>query len=185
MEHVRRYKELELDSVSPINHKMRPVRPCKELEYDPANFTKKKWSHPEDAVLICFERTDFNPIPFFSGQWRVRGIDYSRNALLLGEGGHQQMFFPYMQVYNPGIYPKMPFFVENVLEELDAPGEWYLRSPRRQTLLHAASRNESGRGRGRAGLVAAGRGVQGHQRQSRAEHHVAGDVDCPRGVDLF
>jgi len=125
MEHVRRYKELELDSVPAQNHKTRPVRPCKELEYDPANFTKKKWSHPEEAVLVCLERTDFNPIPFFSGQWRVRGVDTRRSSLLLGEGGHQQMFFPYMDVYNPSIYPKMPFFVENVLEELDVPGEWY------------------------------------------------------------
>jgi hypothetical protein len=53
-------------------------------------------------------------------------LDRTRNAILLGEGGHQQLLFHYMQAYRPGIYPKMPFYVENVLEELDSPGEWYL-----------------------------------------------------------
>ncbi len=128
MEHVRQYKELELDSVPALNHKTRPVRPCKELEYDPAAFTKKKWSHPEEAILFSFVRTDFNAVPFWSALWRIRGIDYNRNSLLLGEGGHQQVFYPYMEVYNPAIYPRMPYFVENVFEELDSPGEWYCDS---------------------------------------------------------
>jgi len=100
--------------------------PQKELYYDPATFTKKTWAHPEDAVLFCFQRISFDGVPFWNGQWHVRGLDPARHAVLLGTGGRQQLLFHYMQAYYPGIYPKMPFYVENVLEELDAPGEWYL-----------------------------------------------------------
>jgi hypothetical protein len=109
--------------------------PHKELYYDPASFTKKQWAHPEDAVVFCFQRICFDKVPFWNGQWRVRGLDRARHALLLGEGGHQQLLFHYMQVYKPGIYPNMPFYVENVLEELDAPGEWFL-DPREGKLYY-------------------------------------------------
>ena len=103
-----------------------PQRPHTEMYYDPATFTKKNWAHPEDAVVFCFQRICFDGVPFWNGQWHVRGLDPARNAILLGEGGHQQLLFHYMQAYRPGIYPNMPFYVENVLEELDSPGEWYL-----------------------------------------------------------
>ncbi len=97
-----------------------------EVYYDPKTFTQKHWEHPEDAVLFVFQRVAFNPVPFYSGQWHLRGIDRRRNALQLGPGGWQQLLFHYMQAYHPGIYEDMPFYVENVFEELDAPGEWYL-----------------------------------------------------------
>jgi hypothetical protein len=100
--------------------------PHKEMYFDPETFTEKQWAHPEEAVVFAFQRTGFNPVPFWSGQWHVRGIDRTRNAILLGEGGHQQLLFHYMQAYQPGIYPNMPFYVENVFEELDDAGEWYL-----------------------------------------------------------
>jgi hypothetical protein len=108
--------------------------PHKELYFDPATFTQRHWSHPEDAVVVCFQRIDFDRVPFWNGQWRVRGLDLDRHALLLGQGGHQQLLFHYMQAYRPGIYPDMPFYVENVREELDAPGEWYFDS--REAMLY-------------------------------------------------
>jgi hypothetical protein len=100
--------------------------PNKEIYFDPQTFTRKPWAHPEEAVVFAFERISFDPVPFWNGQWHVRGIDPSRHAILLGEGGGQQLLFHYLQVYSPGIYPNMPFYVENVFEELDSPGEWYL-----------------------------------------------------------
>ncbi|NLF08937.1 MAG: hypothetical protein GX594_13300 [Pirellulaceae bacterium] len=103
-----------------------PQRPHSEMYYNPAAFTDKTWAHPEDAVLFCFQRVSFDKTPFWNGQWRVRGLDHQRNAILLGEGGHQQLLFHYMKAYRPGIYPNMPFYIENVFEELDAPSEWYL-----------------------------------------------------------
>lgn len=99
--------------------------PHKEMYYEPDTFTKKTWAHPEEAVVFVFERPDFNEVPFWNCQYRVRGIDRERRAVLLGEGGHQQLLYHYMQAYRPGIYAHMPFYVENVFEELDAPGEWY------------------------------------------------------------
>jgi hypothetical protein len=103
-----------------------PQRPQTEMYYDPAMFTKREWAHPEDAVVSCFQRINFDSVPFWNGQWHVRGLDRDHNAILLGAGGHQQLLWHYMQAYRPGIYPNMPFYVENVFEELDAPGEWYL-----------------------------------------------------------
>lgn len=96
------------------------------MNYDSNTFTRKHWAHPEDAVAFVFQRVAFDTVPFYNGQWRVRGVDRDRHAILLGEGGYQQVLFHYLGVYNPGIYPHMPFYVENVFEELDAPGEWYL-----------------------------------------------------------
>lgn len=100
--------------------------PHKEMYFNPETFTQKQWAHPEEAVVFVFQRINFDLVPFWNGQWHVRGIDRSRNALLLGDGGRQQLLFHYMQAYLPGIYPNMPFYVENVFEELDAPDEWYL-----------------------------------------------------------
>jgi len=105
-----------------------PHHPHTEMYYDPETFTKKHWAHPEDAVVFCFQRISFDDVPFWNSQWHVRGLERDRNAILLGEGGHQQLLWHYMKVYKPGIYPEMPFYVENVFEELDAPGEWYLNS---------------------------------------------------------
>ena len=79
--------------------------PNKELYFDPATFTQKQWAHPEDAVAFAFQRISFDHVPFWNGQWHVRGIDRSRHAILLGEGGRQQLLFHYLQVYLPGIYP--------------------------------------------------------------------------------
>ena len=100
--------------------------PNKKLYFDPASFIQKHWAHPEAAVIFAFQRISFDQVPFWNGQWHVRGIDRGLHAILLGEGGRQQLLFHYLQVYLPGIYPHMPFYVENVLEELDSPGEWYL-----------------------------------------------------------
>ncbi len=87
--------------------------------FDPASFTKKRWARPEEAVLHIFQSGYWGNL-----QWRVKAIDYGRRAIWFGEGG-QQMGAKWDE--DPAaIDHGSRFFVENVLEELDAPGEWYL-----------------------------------------------------------
>jgi len=87
--------------------------------FDPASFTKKRWARPEEAVLHIFQSGYWGNL-----QWRVKAIDYDRRAIWFGEGG-QQMGAKWDE--DPAAIDRgSRFFVENVFEELDAPGEWYL-----------------------------------------------------------
>ena len=87
--------------------------------FDPASFTKKRWARPQEAVLHIFQGGYWGNL-----QWRIKAIDYQQRAIWFGEGG-QQMGAKWDE--DPAaIDPGCRFFVENVFEELDAPGEWYL-----------------------------------------------------------
>jgi len=89
------------------------------LLYDPASFTAKRWAHPEEAVIHVFQGWNWGNL-----QWRLKAVDPESHALWFGEGGFQMgaKWFD-----DPAkIAEDSRFFVENVFEELDAPGEWYL-----------------------------------------------------------
>ena len=91
--------------------------PHREVYFDPQTFTNKTWAHPEDAVLHIFPGNYWGNM-----QYRICGLDQERSTLLLGEGGWQLR----RSAASTGIDHRSRFFVENVFEELDAPGEWYL-----------------------------------------------------------
>jgi len=87
--------------------------------FDPASFTAKRWARPEEAVIHIFQGWDWGNL-----QWRLEAIDYDGRAIWFGDGGFQMgaKWFD-----DPAkIEPESRFFIENVFEELDAPGEWYL-----------------------------------------------------------
>jgi hypothetical protein len=87
--------------------------------FDPATFTSKRWARPEDAVIHVFQAWDWGSL-----QWRLKGIDYQTRAIWFGDGGFQlgaKWFEDPAKVDEDS-----RFFIENVFEELDAPGEWYL-----------------------------------------------------------
>ncbi len=87
--------------------------------FDPASFTPRKWARPEEAVIHVFQAWEWGSL-----QWRIKGIDYPARAIWFGRGGFQMgaKWFD-----DPAMVDKdSRFFVENVFEELDAPGEWYL-----------------------------------------------------------
>ena len=89
------------------------------LLFDPATFTAKRWARPEEAVIHIFQGWEWGNM-----QWRLKAVDYDGQALWFGEGGFQ-MGAKYFE--DPAkIEKESRFFVENVFEELDAPGEWYL-----------------------------------------------------------
>ncbi len=87
--------------------------------FDPATFTSKRWSRPDEAVIHIFQAWDWGNL-----QWRLKAVDYDRRAIWFGQGGFQ-MGAKYDD--DPArVGRDSRFFVEGVLEELDAPGEWYL-----------------------------------------------------------
>jgi len=87
--------------------------------FDSASFTAKRWARPEEAVIHIFQGWEWGNL-----QWRLKAIDYDGRAIWFGAGGFQ-MGAKYFE--DPAkIEADSRFFIENVFEELDAPGEWYL-----------------------------------------------------------
>ena len=110
--------------------------PPTEFHFDPATFTKTRWSRPQEAVVHLFP-----PDYWGNLQWEVQGVDWNEGLIKLGWGGFQlneQLFgkastgIGQSQLYHQRYQSR--FFVENVFEELDAPGEWYLDV--RQSVLY-------------------------------------------------
>ena len=86
--------------------------------YNPETLPAAKWAHPEKAVIHIFQAMYWGNL-----QFRLRGCDPERHALWFGEGGTQMGAKWYE---NPcEIDENSRFFIENVFEELDAPGEWF------------------------------------------------------------
>ena len=89
------------------------------IEFDPATFTPKRWGNPEEALIHIFQQDDLGML-----SWRIRSIDYDRNRIWLGEGGGQ---LGSRWIDSPSSVGKgSRFYVDNVLEEMSRPGEWYL-----------------------------------------------------------
>ncbi|MGH7868823.1 MAG: right-handed parallel beta-helix repeat-containing protein, partial [Candidatus Dormibacteraceae bacterium] len=101
--------------------------PATEFHYDPATFTKRRWTKPKEAVVHIF------PLDYWGNlQWQVKDVDWEDHAVKLGWGGFQvnELVFGKAgtaigrsQLYHGAFASR--FFIENVFEELDAPGEWY------------------------------------------------------------
>jgi hypothetical protein len=82
-------------------------------------FSPRVWSRPEEAIIHIYQAHYWGNL-----QWRLKAIDIAQQVLWFGEGGQQmgaQWYATPMVVDE-----RSRFFVENVFEELDAPGEWYL-----------------------------------------------------------
>jgi hypothetical protein len=87
--------------------------------FDPATFTSKRWARPDEAVIHIFHGWEWGNL-----QWRLKTIEPDARAIWFGEGGFQ-MGAKWFE--DPAkIEKESRFFIENVFEELDAPGEWYL-----------------------------------------------------------
>jgi hypothetical protein len=89
------------------------------VRFDPANFSPRVWSRPEEAVIHIYQAHYWGNL-----QWQIKAVDRAQQVLWFGAGG-QQLGAQWHA--NPGVVDERSrFFVENVFEELDAPGEWYL-----------------------------------------------------------
>ena len=102
--------------------------PPTEFHFNPDTFTKKKWAKPNEAIVHMF------PLDYWGNlQWQVKDIDWDAHCVKLGWGGFQinELVFGKAgtgigrsKLYSGEFGSR--FFIENVFEELDAPGEWYL-----------------------------------------------------------
>jgi hypothetical protein len=97
----------------------RPPLPHRELYLSDEFFSRSRWKRPEEAVIHIFPKENWNAL-----QFRIKAIDYDRRVILLGEGGFQQHE---RWAARPGtmLDRTSRFYIENVFEELDSPGEWY------------------------------------------------------------
>ena len=93
--------------------------PHTKVFFDPASFSEKSWDHPEKAILHIFPGNYWGNM-----QYRLRDVDRGSGTLGLGEGGWQLLDKGGTGAAT-GIGEKSRFFIENIFEELDAPGEWY------------------------------------------------------------
>ena len=93
--------------------------PHRELQFDPAALGGRTWDRPGEAVLHCFTRHRWGNL-----QWRVAALDAASGRLTLAAGGWQ-MGTTFQRADGGGVGAGSRFFVENVFEELDSPGEWY------------------------------------------------------------
>jgi hypothetical protein len=91
------------------------------IRLDPAHFASRRWARPDEAVIHIYQSHYWGNL-----QWRVKHIDWDQNVLWFGRGG-QQMGAKW-HAAPCDVSERSRFFIENVFEELDAPGEWYLDS---------------------------------------------------------
>ncbi|TXK83784.1 right-handed parallel beta-helix repeat-containing protein [Paenibacillus sp. N3.4] len=95
------------------------VWPHTQFKFDPATFTKKRWSNPQEAIVHILAKNYWGNL-----QWQVADIDWDANTVYLGKGGYQ--INDIMQGEDAtGIDERSLYYIENVFEELDSPGEWY------------------------------------------------------------
>lgn len=94
----------------------------REFTYDPETFTKKRWAKPSDAIVHIFPGSYWNNF-----QFRVKSVDWDRRLIKLGEGGWQTALLDNPRdFFGTKLRKGSHFFIDNVFEELDAPGEWYI-----------------------------------------------------------
>lgn len=89
------------------------------LLVDPATFSPRPWAHPEDGVAHIFPQNYWGNL-----QFHLTGRDAASGRLDLGAGGWQ-INAGLLGKAATGLGPRSAFYVENIFEELDAPGEWY------------------------------------------------------------
>jgi parallel beta-helix repeat protein len=88
------------------------------FQYRPGAFPRP-WAKPSEGEVEFYEGT---------GQWRstvpIKSIDEQRRTIRLTHPGLQADLAPWYQ--SIPLSPNNPFYVVNLLEELDQPGEWCL-----------------------------------------------------------
>jgi Right handed beta helix region len=88
------------------------------IRFDASTFSSKKWANLRDAEIHIYQAAYWGNL-----QWKIKGIDFTTQCIWFGDGG-QQIGAKWSN--NPAVLnERSRFFIENVFEELDAPGEWF------------------------------------------------------------
>lgn len=88
------------------------------FKYKPGTF-KRRWKKPTEAEVYIVN------VSGTSNTIRIKTIDEENCVISLVHAVKDFMRVPLNRATG-GIWPNAPFYVENVLEELDQPGEWCL-----------------------------------------------------------
>ncbi len=88
------------------------------FSYNPETFTNKYWKNPETGIVHAFQSHNWGNM-----QYRIKEIRSTENKVILGEGGWQLQ-----RAYGVGGKGNGAswYFIDNIFEELDTPGEWFL-----------------------------------------------------------
>jgi hypothetical protein len=97
--------------------------------FNSETFSKREWKHPERAVVHSFQGMNWGSL-----QFRLADIDREHSILWFGEGGQQ--IGCWTCPVSSCIWDSSRFYVENVFEELDVPGEWYYDDEEKQLYLY-------------------------------------------------
>lgn len=103
----------------PARQVVPPVQNYTGFAVDPNRFTMRRWAQPERAMLHVFQSHGWGNM-----HWRLAGVDYDRHTIVLGEGGWQ-IGTLWNESRANWVKPNSRYYIENVFEELDVPGEWY------------------------------------------------------------
>lgn len=80
----------------------------------------KNWENPSTGIVHAFQSHNWGNM-----QYRIAGIDKEERKVLLGEGGWQLQRSH--GIGGKGINASW-FFIDNIFEELDVAGEWFLNT---------------------------------------------------------
>lgn len=88
------------------------------FSYDPQNFSANTWSNPETGIVHAFQSHNWGNM-----QYKITQVDREENKVHLGEGG-----FQLQRIHGIGGKEDKAswFFIDNIFEELDVTGEWFL-----------------------------------------------------------
>lgn len=88
------------------------------FSFNPETFSSRQWANPETGIVHAFQSHNWGNM-----QYRIKNIDRTDNKVILGEGGWQLQ-----RKYGVGGKERKAswYFIDNVFEELDATGEWFL-----------------------------------------------------------
>ncbi len=89
--------------------------------YKPETFSNKEWKNPTTGIVHAFQSHSWGNM-----QYRLKEINREENKIYLSEGGWQMQ--REYGIGGKGGAHSSSFFVENIFEELDVPGEWFLNT---------------------------------------------------------
>jgi len=93
--------------------------PYVNFVFDPEKFSRNKWTAADKALIHIFQSSSWGNM-----QWSIRDVDFENHHILLGKGGWQLGALWYASRANY-VSEHSRYYVENIFEELDDPGEWY------------------------------------------------------------
>ena len=90
----------------------------KWFSFNPETFSDKTWEHPKTGIVHAFQSHNWGNM-----QYKIKSVNKEKNRIILDEGGWQLQ-----RTHGIGGKGKKAswYFIENIFEELDVPGEWFL-----------------------------------------------------------